>query len=29
MSGGELTLDDRAPLRELIAEHGLIVLERT
>ena len=28
MSGGELTLDDGVPLRELIAEHGLIVLER-
>jgi len=28
MSDGELNLDERAPLRELIAELGLIVLER-
>ncbi|MDQ6731955.1 MAG: malto-oligosyltrehalose synthase [Actinomycetota bacterium] len=28
MSDGELTLDDHVPLGELIAEHGLIVLER-
>ena len=28
MTGTELTLGDRTPLRELIAEHGLIVLER-
>jgi len=28
MSDGELILDEHAPLRELIAEHGLAVLER-
>jgi len=28
MSDGELNLDERAPLRELTAEHGLVVLER-